>query len=476
MRKKIVVGSFIFCTVFFISGIYIFILIQRGISSLDRLIMFHQAEIMREHFLIQLQKVQSSLIAIDPRYTKNLDSFGIKVGNMLKSLESCFTCHHSSSTSEKLERLREMTEKYNEGIKRLIIIRANQKKFALEKESTLRQGNELISQVDKLIAITASRLEERTMTTLNKMVTTKKILFLLIITGPIIVTFVSLLFIKNFTEPINELINATKKLKEGKLDHRIPKLKDEFGELAVSFNEMAASLVKHIENLQRTEQLRITGELASGLIHEIKNPVAGIRASIEYLLEDPSLSNTQKEILNRVVYSILHLEKLMKDFLSFARPPIPKQIILNVNDIVNKSISVFFHDKNEHKKVELIKNLQEDIPEIIADPMALQQVLLNIFLNAMDAMPDGGKIYVDTLYDEATNSINIDISDTGKGIDKELIDKIFEPFFTTKRKGTGLGLSICKRLIEQMGGSIVAGNKAEGGAIFRIILPVTKNY
>ena len=110
----------------------------------------------------------------------------------------------------------------------------------------------------------------------------------------------------------------------------------------------------------------------------------------------------------------------------------------------------------------------------MADPMQLQQVFLNLLLNAIDTMQDGGTLFVKTSYDAGENAVQIEISDTGKGIDEKVIAKIFQPFFTTKPKGTGLGLAITKRLIEQHGGDISAENNPGGGATFKIRLPVKK--
>jgi len=110
----------------------------------------------------------------------------------------------------------------------------------------------------------------------------------------------------------------------------------------------------------------------------------------------------------------------------------------------------------------------------MADPVQLQQVFLNLFLNASDAMPNGGTLAVRTLYDAPADSIRIDIKDTGTGIDPEILGRMFSPFLTTKSKGTGLGLAICKQMIEQHGGSIGAENHPAGGALFRIVLPVKR--
>jgi signal transduction histidine kinase len=123
-------------------------------------------------------------------------------------------------------------------------------------------------------------------------------------------------------------------------------------------------------------------------------------------------------------------------------------------------------------KITVVKDINDHLPEIIADPMQLSQIFLNLFINAVEAMKDGGTLTVKTSYDIIKDSILIIISDTGKGIDKETAEQIFHPFFTTKPKGTGLGLAITKRLIEQHGGHLTFANNPDGGVSFTINLPV----
>ena len=163
---------------------------------------------------------------------------------------------------------------------------------------------------------------------------------------------------------------------------------------------------------------------------------------------------------------------LIKDLLNFARPPKPQLTVVDVNKVLDAAVN--FSLKSNPRPIQVLISKAEDIPATVADPMQLQQVFLNLLLNAADAMPDGGNLVVKTVYDKAEDAIWIYISDTGKGIDRKILDKIFQPFFTTKSKGTGLGLAISKRLIEQHGGTMSAENNPDAGAKFTISLPVKR--
>jgi two-component system sensor histidine kinase AtoS len=238
---------------------------------------------------------------------------------------------------------------------------------------------------------------------------------------------------------------------------------------------MAASLKKQMQEMQRTEQLRICGEMAAGLAHEIRNPLAGMKVSIEVLLSELDIEERDREVLQKIIEQIRHLELLMKNLLNYARPVAAQPINVDVNKILEKT--VYFVEKHPsfisgNPRRQLIREFDQHLPEIFGDPQQLQQVFLNILLNASEAIPEGGKITVKTCHDGNAKTVTIEMCDTGKGIPAELMEKIFQPFFTTKGKGTGLGLAVSKRIVEEHGGGIAVSNNVSGGVTFAITLPV----
>jgi two-component system sensor histidine kinase AtoS len=228
--------------------------------------------------------------------------------------------------------------------------------------------------------------------------------------------------------------------------------------------------------LQRAEQLKVTGDLAAGLTHELKNSLAGIKVSIEVLLEELALSDEDRMVMINMMQEIRRIELLMRDLLSFARPSKPQLLLVSINTVLDTAMTFSLKNSSsgpDHaKRITVVKDLDDRLPRTMADPMQLQQVFMNLLLNAVESMPEGGLLTVKTGYEAPDNLIQISISDTGKGIDEGLLDSVFEPFFTTKPKGTGLGLPITKRLIEQHNGLIQIVNNAAGGATFKITLPV----
>jgi PAS domain S-box-containing protein len=231
------------------------------------------------------------------------------------------------------------------------------------------------------------------------------------------------------------------------------------------------------EELKRAEQLKVAGDIAVGLTHELKNSLAGLKLSTEVLLDELALSEDNKGVLLKMISEIQRIEFLMRDILYFARPRKPLFDFVNINMVLDTAIS--FSLKNDtgplrNKPIKMIKEFDENLPETMADLMQLQQVFMNLLINAIESVEKGGVITVKTRYEPSDNSIQISIADTGKGINNELKEKIFEPFFTTKPRGTGLGLPITKRLVEQHGGNIRVETSLGKGTTFNVALPVKK--
>jgi two-component system sensor histidine kinase AtoS len=230
------------------------------------------------------------------------------------------------------------------------------------------------------------------------------------------------------------------------------------------------------EELQRAEQLKTVGEWATGLVHEIKNPLAGIKGSVEVLADEASLPDEDRAIVVQAVEEIKRIEVLLKSLLNFAKPPKPQLVLTDVNNILDKTIDFALRHpsvlSNSSMAINVFKDLDPELPQTMADPVQIQQVFLNLLLNAIDAMPNGGMLATKTSYDTKLDSIQITISDTGSGMDKSIKSKVFQPFFTTKRKGSGLGLAITRRLVEQHGGQIYLESDPGKGTVFNIFFRV----
>lgn len=222
--------------------------------------------------------------------------------------------------------------------------------------------------------------------------------------------------------------------------------------------------------LIHTERMASIGTIVSGLAHDINNPLAGLKQSMNRIINDPQ-NVTQTKKYGTLIFSALsHIEKVVRRLLDFSKKQEINFEIVNINDILDDSIRLVEYEfKNKH--ISLVKDFQEKTRPVLGNIQYLNQVFINILLNAIQATEKHGKIVVKTFSDNENNMIEIE--DTGTGISKINLEKIFNPFFTTKGKqeGTGLGLSICSTIIRDHGGKITASSKVGVGTIIAVILP-----
>ena len=294
---------------------------------------------------------------------------------------------------------------------------------------------------------------------------------------------ISVLVVVLVRRPVGSLIRTMTAVEQGDLKVRVNiKNKNELGRLGTSFNSMIISLEQvkselqkhHEQQMQQAEKLATIGELASGIAHEIKNPLAGISAAIQVLAEECNLRTTHREVIDEIMQQLERLNKNTRDLLSFARPAEPKFLVSDLNEVINRA--VFYVKKQaERQNVCLIEELEQGIPNILIDPEQIQQVFLNIMLNAIQAMSTDGCLNITTqrvtdIKFGTPETVKISFTDTGKGIPGDHLRRIFNPFFTTKHRGTGLGLSISRNIVEKHGGRIEMESEPGKGTCITIIL------
>jgi two-component system NtrC family sensor kinase len=301
-------------------------------------------------------------------------------------------------------------------------------------------------------------------------------------------------------DPLHKMVLATQKIAKGDLSHKVDvQSKDEIGSLAGSFNQMTEhlkaaneklidwgrTLEKKVEertkelreaqaHLLQTEKLASLGKLAAGVAHEINNPLGGILIYSHLLLEDIDKDSPYYANLEKIVKETTRCKDIVKGLLEFARPKEPEATSTNVNELLDKSLSLV-GSQSLFQNIRVEKQYAPDLPLIVADSAQLQQVFMNIILNAADAMRGEGSLKLSTSLDADGRNISIVFSDTGPGIKEEDMKKIFDPFFTTKEvgQGTGLGLSISYSIIRKHQGTIDVQSALGKGATFIVTLPVS---
>ncbi len=219
------------------------------------------------------------------------------------------------------------------------------------------------------------------------------------------------------------------------------------------------------------------GTISAGIAHEIRNPLTGIRTTIQYVLKHLDRDDANRESLVASIKELDRIEAVISDFLAYSRPPAPRRRLSNINRVLNDSLALA-RETLDSVRVELVTDLEEELPLLNVDGNMMREVFLNIVMNARNAMRrKGGTLRVSSWLSPRSNrsepnSVRIAFSDTGPGIPDGRSSEIFEPFISATSKGLGLGLSISQRICRAHGGLISASNNADGGARFTVILPI----
>jgi two-component system NtrC family sensor kinase len=317
--------------------------------------------------------------------------------------------------------------------------------------------------------------------------------------GVLLVLLLSFFITTGIIRPLKEMVAATRKIAEGDLSHEVPiSSKDEIGQLAESFNHMLVRLKQARQELEdygrvleekveersqqlqtiqakmmQSEKLASLGRLASGVAHEINGPLNGILTFSHLLMrrlkDNPEL---QKE-LELITREATRVSSIVRGLLDFARESKPQKRPCSINELILHTLSLV-ERQAVFQNIRIIRNLGPQLPILLLDANQVQQVFMNILLNAADAMPQGGTLTITSNYVPGDSFLQIKFTDTGCGIPEENLTQIFDPFFTTKadKKGTGLGLAVSYGIVDRHRGRIEVQSEVGRGATFTIHLPL----
>jgi len=283
----------------------------------------------------------------------------------------------------------------------------------------------------------------------------------------------SWLISRSLARPLNELRHAMAVVGAGDLDHAIaPRSSDEIGDLARAFAQMTEKLRHSRAQLVQSEKLASIGQMAAGVAHGLRNPLASLRAAAQlaqHRVEGPAA----REPLNAIIEQVDRLDLRIAHLLTFSRPAPFRPLRESVRTLIDGALSGFA-ELLRQRRVELTVTAPSTLREIRVDPMRLEQALTEIISNALDAMPEGGQLTIAARADGQgrADGVALEITDSGPGIPAEILPNLCEPFFTTRPEGTGLGLAIAKRYVEETGGRLDIASQIGHGTTVRIWLPV----
>ncbi len=313
---------------------------------------------------------------------------------------------------------------------------------------------------------------------------TNTLLILLGITAGslILALMISYLLAGGITRPVRELVAAAQELADGNLNYKVNiRSGNEMGKLGNAFNSMVEAIKERDEQLKkqtkeivgRSERLAMIGQLAAGVAHELNNPLCSIIIFSHILLEDPEIKDPIRKNLETIVKESTRCKNIVKGLLDFARQTEPEMKLTDINGVLCSTLSLV-EKQTLFQNIQITRHIEPDLPEVEIDTTQIQQVFMNIIINAAEAMDGQGKLIVTTKISGDRKYIEIEFTDTGCGISPENMKRLFEPFFSTKEvgHGTGLGLAISYGLIEKHQGSVDVQSVVGEGTTFTIKLPI----
>ena len=300
--------------------------------------------------------------------------------------------------------------------------------------------------------------------------------------GMVIALIVSSFLAKGILQPIKQLVFASHQWADGNLDYRVETTqKDEIAELTDTFNMMASSLKERDERLKeythqqimKSERLATLGQLAAGVAHEINNPLGAILMYSHLSLEEMETEDPRRKNLERVAGEAARCKNIVRGLLDFARQSEPNVEEADANEILKRTLSLL-QNQAQFQNIKITATFSPSLPKAMMDSGQIQQVFTNIILNAAEAMDGEGELTVVTRTVNGDEFIEVDFTDTGRGIPRENLEKIFDPFFTTKEvgRGTGLGLAVSFGIIAKHQGTIEVESSSGKGTTFIVRLPL----
>jgi signal transduction histidine kinase len=460
IRLKLIV-SFL---VFFILGTFISLGVFWMLSEIEKKTAFLE---IANSYMLEIQQAR--------RFEKNFLLYGTNIEDICEHLriaEKIFN-DHKNTIEKTLGRdhfitMGEFFEKYQSQISLLEKGRAEKVDTSILRES----GGRLISFAEEFV-----RKEKQIVTRL--MGIAKKGPFIFTACLIVFLAFLFSVFMNELIFTLNDFMLYTKRVGEGNFSPiKFEKSrKNEFAKLADAFNQMVTELNYRYRVLVESQKLRAIGTLVAGVAHELNNPLNNSMLTASIMKEDyHDLSDAEKlEMLDDLIHETDRSKSIVKDLLDFARESETKMRSLDVRELLEDSARLVTNQM-KFGKVKLEMTIDSSLPDIHGDEQMLKQVFVNLLLNAVDAMPSGGKIKVSVHKNIYDGYLGIFVEDNGHGIPEHIRLRIFEPFFTTKSqgKGVGLGLSVSMGIIKKHGGFIEVESEDETGTVFKVFLPVTQ--
>jgi len=519
MKRKLILGLGLVLLIFVISAVVV-------VKNLDSIVenqkLINEQDLIigkYNEMLFQMKGAQAELYRHQAGYSRNIDdlvnyieSFDENIDFLSRQYSShhrdiaCMQCHSKieerlTSLSAIFSEIEDHLKQYKQDMSILITTDDRSQIQILEKAAT-EKGNTIIGFLEK-IRHAADKMRGEIKNKRNILINrSRNTISIAMALGFILSMVIFIVVIRGITGPVNALISGIQKIGGGDFSQRVEvRTRDEIGFMAEAFNSMTEKLSSIMEekdgllqrlrefneelekkvkdateelrlaheNMVRAETLAAIGTLAAGVSHEISTPLNTILGFTQLTISGLDDSNPIKGDLKVIEQEAVRCKRIVQGLLDFARSPRHEERLTDMNRILDETLTLLEYQPSM-KKIVIKRDMDSNITPVEADELQLKQVFLNIILNAVQAMPEGGELKITTR--NVNRGVEVSISDTGAGIPEEERKKIFQPFYTTKKDGTGLGLSISYGIIKEHGGEIFVESEISRGSRFRVFIPV----
>jgi len=500
MRKQIFLSFALIFSLFVTgSGVMIYNLV-RTTDGLRYLIGLHEIEDIRQNLFSSVQRVSAYIYGSTEVFSNHLDEVISNAQKMHNSIRQCNECHHEPAVQAELLETTQMVDVFEEQLSYLVTIVAEDERRHSKQEEVYQASSNILFRVQDMVNRAANTIENKTKLAMDELDRVYILVAVTLATTILLSMVVANYLGRRITRPIDALLEGTRKIADGQLGYRTDfEASGEFKELIDAYNTMSDSLAhkrevekRHIEELRQTQQqlieaekLTALGTMAGGIAHDFNNILCGMIGHLNILARQIPPDEEHLQHIDTIEKSAFRAAELVKQLLTFARQKPMDITTIDLNKIVRDLLVLL--ESTFDGQISIKTDLDPGLPAVLGDSAQIEQAILNLCVNARDAMPGGGtiaitskKVVLDanfcTLQHDAEpgSYVMLTVQDTGSGINKRILPRVFDPFFTTKEvgKGTGLGLAMVYGIIKSHNGFCTIESTPSKGTDFRIYIPV----
>ena len=513
MRRRIVLSLILLFALFATGAIVASWYVTGATEQLRQLVDLHEVEGLRRNLVISVQAALADLYTTNTPMARTLDGIVANVEDLDSAADECASCHHRPEIAAKLAETRDLIEDYKTALSHYVTASANRERIDRIELEAAGIGNQILEHTAGMSEAASATLDLITERAISRIKRVRIILLITIVLTTCLCIGVSSYLVRSVTRPIGRLVGATEIIASGDLSHRVEDVKEaEFGELAKHFNAMSAALhesyarlkstnvdlqreisvrrkaEKHSQELQaqllHAQKMEALGTLSAGIAHEFGNSLQIIQSCLDRLATKADSEDDGQPELEIIGDATQRGAGLARRLLTFGRKVETRLLPIDMNEQLRHVKTIL--DRTLPETIEIQLSLADDIVSVRADRAEIEHVLMNLALNARDAMPEGGLLRMETSLVDAKNLptlgdgagedgiwVLLRVSDTGHGMDGATLGRIFDPFFTTKGvgAGTGLGLATVYGIVKGCGGRVGCKSEVGRGTVFEIHLP-----